>query len=254
VQSETEVNLDDWLRITSPPEEGLRFSDPGFKREVCDEIERFNPGVIVIDPWNAVAGDDQQKDYLKAFRDIQSACPRGDDKPAIGIVAHLRKPNLNDRRGRDGMHRLAGSYALTSRPRSVFIMDAASNDESDDRVVWSCPKNNNGKLGERTAWYRTNGLYRPCSDFDWDEYDNESQTRVGRKPKASPEDYVALLPPEGLINTEWQLLAENELRVSKATFNRKLQECLSEQNPLVHKSEITGKYQPLKVGSGELVS
>jgi hypothetical protein len=254
VQSETDLDLDDWLRVTSPPDEGLRFSDPDFKKEICDEIERFAPSVIAIDPWNAVAGDDQQKDYLKAFSDILSACPSGDKKPAIGIVAHLRKPNLNDRRGRDGMHRLAGSYALASRPRCVFIMDPASNDETDDRVVWSCPKNNNGKLGERSAWYRTNGLFKPCSDFDWDTYDSDGHSKVGRKPKATLEDYAALLPPKGLTNTEWLQLAVRQLGVSKATFNRNLRECLCEPNPIVHKSKVTGKYHPIRRDQDKLVS
>ena len=246
VQSEIDVNLDEWLRVTPPPDEGLRFSDPDFKREIGEEIERFQPGVIVIDPWNAVAGDDQQKDYLKAFKDILSACPTGQNKPAIGIVAHLRKPTINDRRGRDGMHRLAGSYTLSSRPRCVFIMDSASNDETDDRVVWSCPKNNNGKLGERTAWHRTNGLYIPCPDFDWEEYDTSGQSKAGRKPKATAEDCAKILPPEGLPNAEWLHLAKSELGISRATFNRKLSECVGGPTPLVHKSEVTGRYQPIK--------
>ena len=37
------------------------------------------------------------------------------------------------------MHRLAGIYALASRPRCIFIMDPVGHDETDHRVVWSCP-------------------------------------------------------------------------------------------------------------------
>lgn len=53
----------------------------------------------------------------------------------------------------------------------VFVMQAASDDENDDRVVWTCCKNNDGELGVRTAWFRRNGLFVPCPDFDWNEFD-----------------------------------------------------------------------------------
>lgn len=246
VSNEAGLNLDDWLRVTAPPDDGLRFSDPAFRDLICEEILRFKPGVIVIDPWNAVASDDTQKSYIEAFSSIQAATPAGDEKPAIGIVAHLRKPNISDRKGRDGMHRLSGSYALASRPRSVFIMEAASNDEQDDRVVWSCPKNNNGRLGQRSAWYRTEARFEPCPDFDWDEFDADGRAEPGRPASAAPEDYAALLPLEGLSHTAWLKKAIEELGVSKATFNRNIHKCLEEPKPLVHKSAALERYQPIR--------
>jgi hypothetical protein len=243
---ETGLNLDEWLRVSPPPDDGLRFSDPNFREEIAEEILRFRPGVIVVDPWNAVAADDTQKSYIEAFKYIQAATPAGEDKPAIGIVAHLRKPNVNDRRGRDGMHRLSGSYALASRPRSIFIMDSASNDETDDRVVWSCPKNNNGQLGQRSAWHRSGAGFVPCEDFDWDEYDADGRAEPGRPAAATPEDYAALLPPEGLTYTAWLKKAGEELGVSKATFSRAIPKCTTGPKPLVHKSAALERYQPIK--------
>ncbi|MBI4657870.1 MAG: hypothetical protein HY735_03295 [Verrucomicrobia bacterium] len=49
-----------------------------------------------------------------------------------------------------------------------------SDDVEDDRVVWTRCKNNDGQLGSRSAWYRRNGLFLPCSEFDWQEFDDPS--------------------------------------------------------------------------------
>ena len=70
------------------------------------------------------------------------------------------------------MNLLAGSYVLGSVPRTVFVMQAASDETTDNRVVWTCCKNNDGELGARSAWERRNGLFAPVSEFDWDEFDN----------------------------------------------------------------------------------
>ena len=50
------------------------------------------------------------------------------DKPALGIIAHTRKPQLNEKRtgGTGLMHLLAGSYILTSVPRCIFVMTTES--------------------------------------------------------------------------------------------------------------------------------
>jgi len=51
-------------------------------------------------------------------------------------------------------------------------MQSATDDVNETRVVLTCCKNNDGKLGERTAWARKNGLFAPVSDFDWEEWDS----------------------------------------------------------------------------------
>ena len=50
-------------------------------------------------------------------------------------------------------------------------MQAASDDTTDNRVIWTCCKNNDGELGPRSAWERRNGLFAPVADFDWDTFD-----------------------------------------------------------------------------------
>jgi hypothetical protein len=57
----------------------------------------------------------------------------------------------------------------------VFVMQLASDDPQDNRVVWTCCKNNDGELGARSAWERRNGLFAPVSEFDWDTFDNTNQ-------------------------------------------------------------------------------
>jgi len=91
----------------------------------------------------------------------------------IGIVAHTRKPRADERAtGRGLLNLLSGSYVLGSVPRTVFVMQAASDDTTDNRVVWTCCKNNDGELGLRSAWERRNGLFAHVEDFDWETFDN----------------------------------------------------------------------------------
>jgi hypothetical protein len=51
-------------------------------------------------------------------------------------------------------------------------MQNASDDVNDTRVVFSCCKNNDERLGPHSAWERHNGLFAPAKDFDWDEFDH----------------------------------------------------------------------------------
>jgi hypothetical protein len=55
--------------------------------------------------------------------------------------------------------------------RERFVMQAASDDTTDNRIVWTCCKNNDGDLGARSAWERHSGLFTSVHDFDWDEFD-----------------------------------------------------------------------------------
>jgi hypothetical protein len=104
---------------------------------------------------------------------LRSVLPPGDAAPALGICAHTRKPKTDERAtGRALLNLLAGSYVLGSVQRTVFVMQAASDETTDNRVVWTCCKNNDGELGARSAWERRNGLFAPVSEFDWDTFEN----------------------------------------------------------------------------------
>lgn len=170
--------LDGFVRVCSPPPLGFAFDRLDFRDQLRREIEKFQPDVFILDPFNRLARDDKAKDYSQAFEDLLSVLPTGDDAPALGIVAHTRKPRTDERaNGRALLNLLAGSYVIGSVPRTVFVMQAASDDTTDNRIVWTCCKNNDGELGARSAWERRNGLFVPFENFDWKTFDGDGEKR-----------------------------------------------------------------------------
>jgi hypothetical protein len=143
-------------------------------------LELFKPDCVILDPWNAAARDDKQRDYAETFEALRNLLPTGPSKPALGIVAHTRKPVLNEKRtgGTGLMHVLSGSYMLSSVPRSVFVMVRGSDDEANNSIVWCNPKNNNGPKVERTAWLQGTGGFSPDIEFDWQEFDKPPDKRA----------------------------------------------------------------------------
>lgn len=172
------ATLDEFVRVCSPPPFGFAFDKLAFCDQLRREIENFQPDVFILDPFNRLARDDKARDYAEAFQDLLAVLPSGDDAPALGIVAHTRKPRAEERAsGRALLNLLAGSYVIGSVPRTVFIMQSASDDTTDNRIVWTCCKNNDGELGTRSAWERRNGLFVPVQDFDWKTFDSDGEKR-----------------------------------------------------------------------------
>ncbi|HEY1791265.1 MAG TPA: AAA family ATPase [Verrucomicrobiae bacterium] len=172
------AELDEYVRLCPPPPYGFAFERPAFIETLKREIDTFQPDNVLLDPFNRLARDDKARDYSLAFEALMSVLPTGDDMPALGIVAHTRKPKSEERaNGRALLNLLAGSYLIGSVPRSVFIMQAASDEPSDGRVVWTCCKNNDGAMGDRSIWERRNGLFVPVIDFDWDTFDGNGEKR-----------------------------------------------------------------------------
>ena len=161
------------IRVCPPPPYGLAFDHLDFRNQLQKAIEDFSPDIVLIDPWNAAARDEKARDYLETFDLIRSVIPAGDTSPALGIVAHTRKPKSDERTSGRGLSNLiSGSYVLTSIPRTVFVMQHASDEPEENRIIWTCCKNNDGELGFRSAWERRNGLFVPVADFNFDEFDS----------------------------------------------------------------------------------
>ncbi|MBP8258767.1 MAG: AAA family ATPase [Verrucomicrobia bacterium] len=153
---------DDAILVSEPPPFGMAFGRKEFCDELVKAIREFKPDVVVIDPWNSVAADDTQQDYLLTIRQIRSVLPPGEGAPALVIVAHTRKPKAETPKGGiELMHEIAGSHVLASFPRSVFVMRRASGRPEDDRIVWICCKNNDGELGSPSAWRPSQGIFVP---------------------------------------------------------------------------------------------
>ena len=178
----SEINcpeLDEYVRICAPPPFGFAFDRFEFRDQLTRAIENFKPDVFLLDPFNRLAQDDKAKDYRQAFDDLLAVLPNGDDAPALGIVTHTRKPKPEERAsGRNALNMLAGSYLLGSVPRTVFILQSASDETTESRVIWICCKNNDGDLGSPTAWERKNGIFTPAENFDWSELDAPSEQRL----------------------------------------------------------------------------
>jgi AAA domain-containing protein len=171
--------IEDWIWVSEPPPFGLTLSSSEFQADIRAALDSFKPDCVIFDPWNAAARDDKQRDYAETFDALRNLLPTGADKPALGIVAHTKKPQPNERRigGTGLMHLLAGSYVLTSVPRCIFIMTRGSQDETDDSVVFFNPKNSNGENAPRSAWHRQADGFTPAKDFDWTEFDKPPDQR-----------------------------------------------------------------------------
>lgn len=165
-------DLDGHLFISPPPPRGITFLDAAFCAEVRAWLEQEKPGVFALDPWNRAVTDDKGKDFREILDAIESCLPAHPHRPAVVIVTHLRKQQSGEGRktGRDLLPEVSGSHVLTSACRCAFIIEPASPDPDDNRIILTCAKNNNGAMPPSTAWHRRNGLFEACPDFDWKEW------------------------------------------------------------------------------------
>lgn len=162
------VDFGNWIRTTLPPEGGLPFHRPEFRRELSRLVEDWQPDVIVVDPWTAVAVEDQAKDIVDKLAEIRSMLPAGDACPALCIVAHTKKPRPEDKanRGRALMFSVSGSQALVSTARCVYVLLPFTDDIQDDRVLWACAKLSDSEAPPAdSVWHRRLGtLFAHCYD------------------------------------------------------------------------------------------
>ena len=174
-------DFDDWIRISRTLPQGLNFGSAEFRRELLAIHESWPFQMLILDPLNDIVSEDGQADYKEAMANINRSFA-GRPMPAIIVVAHLRKPRAENgqrrKSGRELLHEISGTLAIGSTARTVFIVQAASNSMSDDRIIFEVAKANDCKpewlseYGTRTAWYRRDGEFPPCDDFDWEAWDN----------------------------------------------------------------------------------
>jgi AAA domain/DnaB-like helicase N terminal domain len=86
--------IENWVRVSEPPPFGLTLNNPEFQGDVRAALDCFKPDCVILDPWNAAARDDKQRDYVETFDALRNLLPTGDDKPALGVIAHTHKPQL----------------------------------------------------------------------------------------------------------------------------------------------------------------
>lgn len=182
LKNHPELNLEEHVRISDPPEGGIAFDSADFRSALRREIEKFKPDLVVIDPWSAVACEDSAKEVVEKLVQIRSGFPGGDDCPGLLIVAHTNKPRADVvRKGRGLMYLVSGSIALVNTARCVYVLLPWSDDIEDDRIYWACPKLNDGANYAPTVWHRRFGGF-PVHDDETDPTtwgdDGEEERRV----------------------------------------------------------------------------
>jgi len=232
--------IEEHILVSEPPPFGMTLNHPEFLADVKSAIESFKPDVVIFDPWNAAAKDDKARDYAEAFDALRAMLPMGKDKPALGIVAHTKKPQSGDRQtaGSALMHLLSGSYVLASVPRAVFVMLRASTEETDNAIVWCNCKNNNGPLAPRTAWERDPSGFTEITDFDWEAFEGGEG---GRK-------VIRLEHLKSALGTEsWSKAAAVErLEKESGLGKRACQKALSEKSQFLRHIEFDGNWVKFK--------
>ena len=202
-------SLNEWILISPPPPFGFAFLDKRFTTQLKEAVSNFKPDVFVIDPWNQLTRDITERDYMEAFDQIRKVLPTDANCPAIVIVHHTRKPRFGEKaNGRSLLNILSGSYVLTSVPRSVFVMQPASDSPEDKRIVWTCCKNNNGEMGKRSVWEIGKGLFEPIEEFEWESFDKGGESKS---------------VPKVTIDHLKQLFQNGNLSLKKSDAVRKLQ-------------------------------
>lgn len=179
-------DINEWLRISKIPLCGLDLERVEFRAIALAEMAAFQPGFVMLDPWNSAAKKDMIDDYQRAFEALLSLAEVLDEPPGWLIVHHLKKLKVDDfkLRGRSLMALLAGSYLINSRPRSVFVAMEESPFVHEPMVIVTCAKNNNGKDGQRAAMRRDGSTLLDVSEsYDWTAYD--SGELLGGKPGGS---------------------------------------------------------------------
>lgn len=164
--------LDNWVCVSAPPPDGFAFIEREFCSQLRAAIDAFKPDVFIVDTWSDCVQDSMEKDYKEGLARVRSCLPKGNDQPALGIVAHTRKPRLGEKSsGRGLLNLLSGSQVIGRSPRAVFVVQSASDDTQDRRIVFTCCKNNDAPEGPRSAWELRNGLFAPVEPFDWETFD-----------------------------------------------------------------------------------
>ena len=205
-------DLDDWLRVSAfPAYRGFDFANSYFRADLKAALRDFGPQLVIVDPWNAVVRDSMEKDFLEGFERLREVMAEAPDAACL-ILHHLRKPRSEDRhKGRSLANLLSGSYVLVSMARSVMVMQPATDDTEDARVVITPAKNNDGELGKRTVWERKAGWFDAVSEFNWEEFDSGT---VKREPKVN-EGHLRELFENGRCKMALKQAAERLQEIAK---------------------------------------
>jgi hypothetical protein len=172
----------DSIRVCTPPPLGMQFGEVAFRAALKAEVLRFEPSLVILDPWNSVCLDSMERDFQEGLGHVREVLASVALPPALLVVHHLRKPRADDRaRGRSLVNLGAGSYTLNSTARATLVLQAASDAVEDQRVVFNVAKANDSvsPWPARTAWRLHPEGFEAVVDFDWAAFDGE-ESREGK--------------------------------------------------------------------------
>lgn len=164
-----DVDLDEWVFYSDPPEEGMSIQDDEFWAAVARQCAEIKPDLVIIDPWSHLGVQDDASEVMDALRKIRSSVGVGENAPGILIVTHTRKPrDEKAARGRNLANIVSGSVALVNTSRCTYILLPWNEEDLEDqRVYFACPKLNDGANFAPTVWQRRFGapfLNDPTTD------------------------------------------------------------------------------------------
>jgi hypothetical protein len=168
----------EWVRATPPIP--LAFGSAAFRSELRRQYDSWPFDLLILDNWTDISGTQDVADSQEAFNQIRACLPYGDSMPAVLILAHLRKQrggeNWRPKVGRELMHEISGSLALTSKARAAFVLQPLDPQDMEDQgVVFCCAKASNEAPLPPRAWRRAMGECSPILDFDLDEWLNPEE-------------------------------------------------------------------------------
>ena len=164
-----DLELDEWIFYSDPPEEGMSIHDDEFWAAVARQCAEIKPDLVIIDPWSHLGVQDDASEVMDALRKIRSSVGVGESAPGILIVTHTRKPrDEKSARGRNLANIVSGSVCLVNTSRCTYILLPWDEENlEDERVYFACPKLNDGANFAPTVWHRKFGgpfIHDPNTD------------------------------------------------------------------------------------------
>lgn len=202
VQSELKtlpMEFREWVRVSE--KSSLSFADGEYRATVRRLYERWPFDVLVLDAWSDIIRDEKFADMQEAIDDVLDSLPGGDQRPAIVVVAHLKKSALTERPmiGRQLLGQVSGSFRLGQKARTVFAIQGITMDTEDKRIVFECAKTNNDVARARSAWHVVNGEFIEIDHFDFDAWLNPPEDGGrGRKPDSADWEAIFGGGPAGM--------------------------------------------------------
>lgn len=156
-----EADIENCIFYSDPPEFGFSIDDAKFWHEFSRIVKELKPDLVVVDPISHLSVEDQASEVMNAIRVIRQAVGVGDDAPGIMFIAHTKKPRSEEAmRGRNLANMVSGSVAWVNTSRCTYLcVPFDADDITDDRILFSTPKLNDGANYAPTVWKRKFGTF-----------------------------------------------------------------------------------------------